>query len=84
MSEDGPNYSRNIVQRRQLVPVFAVMACVTSVASMVLLLERPLKQLGGLAATVIIAAVAVLVTWLAGFTADRIHRSLWPEHPDEG
>lgn len=93
MSDDGPNYSRNIVQRRVVSQSAGVLAFVAFSCGGWLLLNhlsfgeagpRPLADnlavaanMGGAMCGGVVAGV------LCGWAAGRIHRSLWPEHPDE-
>jgi hypothetical protein len=93
MRDDGPNYSRNIVQRRQVVPVVAGLSFVAvSVSSWALLSGLVVGKPGkggnevyaGLALSMLLALAGGLIAGaLAGLITSRVHRSLWPEHPDE-
>lgn len=91
MSNDGPNYSRNIVRRRQFVPVVVMFSFVVTTTSVWvgvanLIDDRTdidphvehLLVLGSAFLSGILAAV------LAGVFAPRVHRSIWPESPNEG
>lgn len=91
MTNDGPNYSQNMVQRRQVVPVVVVFSFVVTTMSVWvgvanLIDDRTdidphverLLILGSAFLSGIVAAV------LAGVSATRLHRSIWPESPNEG
>lgn len=92
MTDDGPNYSRNIVRRRQVVTVAVAVAFFSTGLGSAWVGVRVLTATQGptfpewqfrlllLAAFVAGVIAAVLI----GFLASRIHRSFWPEHPDEG
>lgn len=90
MSDDGSNYSRNIVQRRQVVPVVVVLSFVVTattvwvgVANLIddrTDIDPAVERLLVLGSAVLSGLLAAV---LAGVFADRVHRSFWPEHPDE-
>jgi uncharacterized membrane protein len=90
MSDDGPNYSRNIVQRRQLVPVAVTLAFISTT---LVVIDRGLgvvqsdpQELPSWASLVVVLAglaIGVVAAALAGFATNRVHRSMWPEHPNE-
>jgi hypothetical protein len=94
MSDDGPNYSRNIVRRRQVLPVIVGGAFTNVVIGVWMLLNAVfgVPKAGDPSAYVTLV-ITMAVSFVAGAGAaapagiafNRIHRSIWPEHPnDEG
>jgi hypothetical protein len=91
MNDDTPNYSQRIVQRRMLTTAatgFAFVLTTTGVWVGVAdwLDDRTDIEPHTLAAMTQGSAFVcgVVAAVLTAFAVRRIHRSLWPETPDEG
>lgn len=91
MNNDGPSYSRNIVQRRQLVPVVVVFSFVVTTTTVSLGVAKWLDHRTDIDPALERLLVAgsgflsgILAAILASAFATRLHRSIWPESPNEG
>lgn len=91
MNDDTPNYSRNIVNRRMLTTVAAGSAFVLTTLGVWVgvanwLDDRTDFEPHTLAAMTQGSAIlcGVVAAVLTAFAVRRVHRSLWPETPDEG
>ena len=89
MTDDGPNYSRNIVQRRAIIFVVVVVSFVFTMTSVWvgiadLIDDRtdidPVTEWLLVKGSACLAGTVVAV--LAGVFATRVHRAFWPERPD--
>lgn len=90
MNDDTPNYSRNSDRRQMVLLVvcifsFLVTLATTGVGMRELIGNRTDMEPGFRTSSIVGTAVlsGFLATALAGFAIDRIHRSIWPERPDD-
>lgn len=91
MNDDTPNYSERIVRRRMLTTAATGLAfALTTVGVWVgvanWLDDRTDIEPNALAAITMWSAIlcGVIAAVLTAFAVHRVHRSLWPESPDEG
>lgn len=91
MNDDAPNFSRSTERRRVAVVVVAAVSFTLTGTPVWVGVSDLLRDVTGIpprlladAATVAGVSCGVVAATLTAFAVRRVHRSLWPESPDEG
>ena len=90
MTDDTPNYSRNSERRQTVLLVVCTFSFLVTLGTTVVGMRELLGNRTGMepgfrmfSAVGTALLSGFLAAALAGFAIDRIHRSIWPERPDD-